>query len=82
MATASITPSKPKRNTTWPSKQAACSLRPTSSSGSWCAVMQAHPESGQCGIGHSCPNLTTISSQDALTRLDETARGHAARVDA
>jgi hypothetical protein len=79
--TASITPSKPKRNTTWPSSQAAFTA-PTSFSGSWGAVMPAHPESGRCGIGHSSPNLTTISSQEALTRLDETARGHAARVDA
>jgi hypothetical protein len=35
-----------------------------------------------CGIAHSSQNLTSIRNKQALTRLDETARGHDARVDA
>ena len=76
-----ITRSKPRKNTTWRSKQAA-STAPHVLIRSWGAAIPAIQWADQCGIAHSSPNLTTIFGRPALTRLDETAYGHDARVDA
>ena len=75
-----ITRSKPRKNTTWRSKQAASTAPHVliRSRGAAIPAIQGRT----CGIAHSSPNLTTISGRPALTRLDETAYGHDARVDA
>ena len=68
-----ITRSKPRKNTTWRSKQAA-STAPHVLIRSRGAAIPAIQWADHCGIAHSSPNLTTISGRPAFPGAHPTER--------